>query len=185
MRRMLQGLLVIISAVVFLALFFGCGQAGKKNRIPGTIEIETATGEKSNLLAPAVAQAGRDFKVTIYTYGGGCESQGDSENTAIVKVYDFTTATSLSSVCTMQLKLFPHTVTLRFAKPGEAIIKIVGQRDVNSGFWRRRPFVRDHRLTVTKDHLQRPEDVRRWASQAQFATIYSSKIGAASSNSVG
>jgi hypothetical protein len=149
----------MISAVVCLFLFFGCGQSGKKNRIPGTIEIETATGKESNLLAPAVVQAGRDFKVTITTYGGGCESKGGeevtvSENTAIVEVYDFTTATSLSSVCTMPLLHFPHTVTLRFEKPGEAIIKIVGQRELNSGIWRGRSFVREHSLTVTTDEIK-------------------------------
>ena len=159
MRRMLQRILIVIYAVICLLLFFGCGQTGKENRIPGAIEIETATGKESNLLAPAVAQAGRDFKVTISTYGGGCESKGGeevtvSENTAIVEVYDFTTATSLSSVCTLQLKQFPHTVTLRFEKPGEAIIKIVGQREVNSSIWRRRSFVREHRLTVTTDEIK-------------------------------
>src|SRR5262245_25219481 len=147
---MLQRLLVMSSAVVCLLLFFGCEQGRKGKRIPGTIEFETATGKESKLLAPALAQAGRDFKVTIYTYGGGSESQGDeevtvSENTATVKVYDFTTATSSSSLCTLQLKLFPHTVTLRFAKPGEAIIKVVGQREVNNSIWRRRSFIREHR----------------------------------------
>jgi hypothetical protein len=156
---MLQRILIVIHAVICLLLFFGCGQTGKENRIPGTIEFETARGKESNLLAPAVAQAGRDFKVTIYTYGGGCESKGSeevtvSENNAIVEVYDFTTATSLSSFCTMQLKQFPHTVTLRFEKPGEAIIKFVGQRVVNSSIWRRRSFVLEHSLKVTTDEIK-------------------------------
>lgn len=156
---MLQRLLVMTLAVVCLFLFFGCGQAGKKKRIIGTIEYETAAGKMSKVLAPAVAQAGRDFKVTINTYGGGCESKGGeevtvSENTAIVEVYDFTTATSLSSVCTMPLLQFAHIVTLRFEKPGEAIIKFVGRREANSGIWRRRSFVIEHRLTVTTDEIK-------------------------------
>jgi len=159
MRRIHQRLLVMISAVACLLLFFGYCQARKERRVPSTIEYETTTGKQSKLLAPAVAQVSKDFKVTIYTYGGGCESQGDeevtvSENTATVKVYDFTTATSLFSVCTMQLKHFPHIVTLRFAKPGEAIIKIVGQRKVNDSIWRRRSFVREHRLMVTTDEIK-------------------------------
>ena len=159
MKRILQRLLVMSSAVVCLLLFFGCGQARKEKRVPGTIEFETATGKESNLLAPAVVQVGKDFKVTIYTYGGGCESIGNeevtvSENTATVKVYDFTTATSSSSVCTLQLKLFPHTVTLRFAKPGEAIIKIVGRRGGNISIWRRGSFVREHHLMVTTDEIK-------------------------------
>ena len=37
------------------------------------------------MLAPAVAQAGRDFKVTINTYGGGCESKGGEEVTVSEK----------------------------------------------------------------------------------------------------
>ena len=149
-------LLVTLLAGVLSTLFIGCGTTpvGTPVRIPGVIECETATGKLSHLVAPTVVQADKDFKITFHTYGGGSKSKGGeevyiTENNATVEVYDFTTATSLSSVCTMQLKLFPHTVTLRFAKPGEAIIKIVGQREVNSGIWRRRSFVREHRLMVT------------------------------------
>jgi hypothetical protein len=138
-------------------LLVGCGSAHShtKVRIPGTIEIETAAeGKQSNLVAPTMAQAGKDFQITIHTFGGGCESKGGeevtvSENTATVNVYDFTTATSLSSVCTDPLLIFEHTVTLRFTKPGVATIKIVGQREVNSSIWRTRSYVREHRLMVT------------------------------------
>src|SRR5262245_64272118 len=89
----------------------------------------------SHLVAPSVVQADKDFKITFYTYGGGCESIGGeevyvSDNSARVKVYDFTTATSLTSVCTTQLKMFDHTVNLRFTKPGPATVKIVGNREV-------------------------------------------------------
>ena len=45
MRIMLQRLLTMTSAVVCLFLLFGCGQARKEKRIPGTIEFETATGK--------------------------------------------------------------------------------------------------------------------------------------------
>jgi hypothetical protein len=150
---LLATLLVATSA----KLLVGCSSAQSHTKVPvpGTIEIETAAGGKeSYLAAPTVAQAGKDFQITIHTYGGGCESKGGeevtvSENTATVRVYDFTTATSLSSVCTLPLLIFEHAVTLRFTKPGVATIKIVGQREVNSSIWRKRSFVREHRLMVT------------------------------------
>jgi hypothetical protein len=97
MRRMLQRLLVMISAVVWFSLLFGCGQARREQelislrapeekRVPSTLE--------PGLLAPTIVQANRDFNIEFTTFGGGCDRKGDedvivSERAATVKVYDF------------------------------------------------------------------------------------------------
>src|SRR5262245_25037936 len=150
-------LFITLLAGVMSNLFVGCSAApsGTKVRVPGVIEYDTATGKMSHLVAPSVVQADKDFKITFYTYGGGCESIGGeevyvSDNSARMNVYDFTTATSLSSICIAPLKMFDHTVNLRFTKPGPATVKIVGNRTVNDSIWRNRSFVLEHRLTVTK-----------------------------------
>jgi len=43
-------------------------------------------------------------------------------------VYDFTTATQPEVACTTMLKRLPHTATLRFSTPGEALIQVWGRR---------------------------------------------------------
>jgi hypothetical protein len=43
-------------------------------------------------------------------------------------VYDLTTATQPDVACTAVLKRLPHTATLRFTQPGEALIRIWGRR---------------------------------------------------------
>ncbi len=101
---------------------------------------------------PASVRANRDFQITVSTFGGGCERGGDTgvimtETTATLMVYDLTTATRPGVVCTMILKRMPHTVTLRFAKPGEATIRVWGRR-VKSGMSAGEPLVIERRVLV-------------------------------------
>jgi hypothetical protein len=89
-----------------------------------------AVGDQNEVvIAPAAARVSEDFKVTINTFGGGCESKGDEgvilrEDSATVMVYDFTVATRPGVVCPAIAQTFPHTVTLQFSKAGEAVIRI-------------------------------------------------------------
>lgn len=101
-------------------------------RVPGIIDFH-ADGTSGVLTAPDTVQAGEEFQITITTYGGGCERAGDTsvimaDASAAVMVYDFTTATHPGVVCTAILKRMPHDVTLRFAKPGAAVIQVWGRR---------------------------------------------------------
>lgn len=105
------------------------------------------------LVAPAAVRAGEDFQVTITTTGGGCERAGDtgvivSENGATVMVYDFTTATHPGVACTMIFKQLRHTVTLRFTKPGEALIRVWGRRVGSDTPPVGAPAVLERRVTV-------------------------------------
>lgn len=83
--------------------------------------------------APAAVQAGQSFEVTINTFGGGCDSAGDTEvvlaaDGATLTVYDLTTATSADVVCPAILLRLPHVVTLQFDEPGEKLLSVVGRR---------------------------------------------------------
>jgi len=85
------------------------------------------------IIAPRAVSVGEDFQVTITTSGSGCDREGDTgviitESGANVMVYDFTVATHPGVICTAILKRMPHTVTLRFTKPGEAVIRVWGRR---------------------------------------------------------
>lgn len=88
---------------------------------------------EDTLIAPSSVSVGQDFQVTVTTSGSGCEREGDTgvilaENSANVMVYDFTAATHPGVACTMIFKRLPHTATLRFTKPGEAVIRVWGRR---------------------------------------------------------
>jgi hypothetical protein len=85
------------------------------------------------LAAPTTVLANKDFQVTITTTGSGCEREGDtsviiSEDSATVMVYDFTMATRPGVACSLVLKRLRHTATLRFTKPGMALIRVWGRR---------------------------------------------------------
>ena len=101
-------------------------------RLPGIVDFGSDR-TKDVLTAPDVVRVNEDFNVTITTFGGGCERKGDASvvitaTGAAVMVYDFTEATYPDVVCTGVVKRLPHTVTLRFEKPGAAVIQIWGRR---------------------------------------------------------
>ena len=49
------------------------------------------------------------------------------QNGASITVYDFTTATGPGVVCTMIMKTFTHTATLKFEQPGEILLRVWGR----------------------------------------------------------
>ena len=90
-------------------------------------------GTKDVVSAPNTVRVHEDFPVKITTYGNGCDREGDNgviitRTGATVMVYDFTAATRPDVICTAVIKRLPHTVTLRFERPGEALIRIWGRR---------------------------------------------------------
>ena len=101
----------------------------REARVLGLVDERLA----DTLVAPSAVSVGEDFQITVTTSGSGCEREGDTgvivtENSATVMVYDFTAATHPGVACTMIFKRMPHTVTLRFTKPGEAVIRVWGRR---------------------------------------------------------
>ena len=121
-------------------------------RVPGVIDFGRE-GEKDVLGAPTAVRVGEDFEVKIVTFGGGCDREGDTsviylQTGAAVMVYDLTTATHPRVICPAVVKRMPHTVKLRFEKPGEALIQIWGRRVGADAPLFGRPAVVEHRVTV-------------------------------------
>lgn len=82
------------------------------------------------LLAPDTVRAGTDFQVTATTLGGGCERAGETEaqvsgGVATITPFDYT---EIGVDCPDILRHLPHTATLRFAAPGEAVVRVQGRR---------------------------------------------------------
>ena len=146
--------------IPLLLLFFGFAAADPGTRpptpdealVPGIIDSINDT-MKDVLSAPSTVRVGEDFKVTITTFGGGCEREGDttvimSAIGANVIVYDITAATNPKVVCTAVIKRLPHTVTLRFEKPGQALIRVWGRKIGGGTDPFGAPAVLEHRVTI-------------------------------------
>lgn len=100
--------------------------------VPGVIGFDDKQLSDA-IAAPQIVQVNKDFQISVTTSGNGCVSAADTqvilmEMSADVFVYDFTTATRPGIACTMILKSLPHNATLRFTKPGEAVIRVWGRR---------------------------------------------------------
>ena len=125
-----------LPALVALAVLFSATAAQRNSapeaRILGLIDVSPAARSEV-ITAPASVKVGEEFLVTVFTSGGGCERAGEAsvvlgENEANVMVYDMTVATRPNVACTMIYKRMPHPATLKFTKPGEAVIRVWGRR---------------------------------------------------------
>jgi len=104
--------------------------ATNEARVLGIIDYN---GTSQNVItAPSSVKPGKEFDVQIRTQGGGCEREGDTTVVlmpagASITVYDFTTATKPGVACTMIMKTFTHTVTMKFDQPGEMLLRVWGR----------------------------------------------------------
>lgn len=104
--------------------------ATNEARVLGIIDYN---GTSQNVItAPSSVKPGKEFDVQIKTQGGGCEREGDTtvvlmQAGASITVYDFTTATKPGVACTMIMKTFTHTVTMKFDQPGEMLLRVWGR----------------------------------------------------------
>lgn len=76
-----------------------------------------------------LVQSGRRVDVSVISYGGGCERQGDTEVVvtgldAMVTPFDFTDVDA--QVCTQVLKSFDHRVSIEFPAAGTGTIRVRG-----------------------------------------------------------
>lgn len=101
-------------------------------RLPGALEFgQESTREVVSM--PDTISVNEPFQIVIMTFGNGCEQPGDTgvvmtASGATLLPYDLTSAVDPGAVCSAVIKRLPHTVTLRFDRPGEALIRIWGRR---------------------------------------------------------
>ncbi len=116
-------------AVVLAACAASPGEQEPEDRRVGILRLYQ-TEPPAALVAPDTVRAGVDFQVSATTLGGGCERAGETEvdvqgGVATMTPYDYT---ARSASCTDILRYLPHTVVLRFATPGEAVVRLLGRR---------------------------------------------------------
>jgi hypothetical protein len=116
--------------------------------------IDFGTQGSTNVVnAPSTVAVGEEFKFTITTFGGGCEREGTSSTIitatgASIMVYDITSAIHPGVICTAEIKRFPHSLSLRFEKPGQALIRVWGRRVGPDTPPVGIPAILEHRLTI-------------------------------------
>lgn len=76
-----------------------------------------------------LVQVGRRVDVSVISYGGGCERQGDTEVVVtgldvMVTPFDFTDTDA--QVCTNVLKSFDHKASVEFPTAGTGTIRVRG-----------------------------------------------------------
>ncbi|HJQ19188.1 MAG TPA: hypothetical protein VJ867_02495 [Gemmatimonadaceae bacterium] len=99
--------------------------------------IEYQAGDQSvaSITAPDTVQVSAPFSVSVKSYGGGCERQGETEvnaGAAVVEIlpYDYTEGVE----CTDLLRTFDHVATVHFSAVGTDTLVFRGRRDVGGGF---------------------------------------------------
>lgn len=119
----------------FLALLAACEPATEpgplEERVVGVIAVAGDTTTRV-LVVPDSARVGVGFEVTVTTFGGGCDRAGEIEAeirglVATLHPYDYTRKDG-GAVCEPGVRRLPRTTTLRFAEPGNALIRMQGRR---------------------------------------------------------
>ena len=105
-------------------------------------------GDPARVTVPQTVAAGVPFTVRVSSYGGGCVRSGGTDvsgqgNTVDVRPYDLRT-TGENVVCTSDLKMYDHDVTLSLPTPGTGTIRIHGRRLPGD-----EPVVIERTVTVT------------------------------------
>ena len=104
-------------------------------------------GDVTTVTLPESARVGEPVRVTATAFGGGCVSQRGTESAAsglMAEVRPLRVEISdPDTFCTMELRIFEHATVLRFAEPGEALVRVIGIARPGDT-----PFVAERRLTV-------------------------------------
>lgn len=108
----------------------GGANPGQDGRVLGTVQFYN---DPVVIELPQRVVRGVGFTVTVWSYGGGCISRGDTQvelGTMQARILPSDHDVSLTfmgpRVCTLELRLFEHSATVRFDQAGVASVAIRG-----------------------------------------------------------
>ena len=140
-NRSPTGLALGRGAALLLVGMAGCRSSTEPEPSPdvGVVDFYDQ-GPAGVIDAPASVRAGRDFTVTVRTFGGGCVSAAGAAVTyhraaperAVVVPYD-NSRVPPGTMCTEALARPARDLTLRFVTPGTATIRVEGRRQPEGG----------------------------------------------------
>ncbi|HEY0735724.1 MAG TPA: hypothetical protein VGD69_12510 [Herpetosiphonaceae bacterium] len=144
MRKLRLGCLLVLSACVLSACV--PRQAVITKQVVGQIPSDRVPDQV--IRAPATAPVNQRITLTVNTYGSStCRTAGGANVevvglTAIITPFDRLPVGDV--MCTDDLRSHPRTVNVRFAEPGEALIRVIGQS------FDGRQTVTEQRITITQ-----------------------------------
>ena len=94
--------------------------------------LTTLSGQPS-ITAPDTVAVNAAFTVTVYTAGGGCTRQGETETSvaglvAELRPFEYYINPSAAIACTADFRSLPHTASVTFAQTGRATIRAIGRK---------------------------------------------------------
>ncbi len=123
---------VVPLAAASLLLLSACGSILEpvETRLMGTL---VHYGNPVSIQVPDSAAVGVPFEVRMTTFGGGCESRGDTEalvggRHALIIPYDNSTSNP-DGACPDILHAFEHQVALSFESAGDAQVTVRGRKE--------------------------------------------------------
>ena len=127
--------LIPIAAAAALLLISACSLLLPERSAEEQPAVLEHYGDPARVSVPDSARAGEPFTVELASYGGGCVRKGRTDvanegMTADIRPFDYHN-TARNVVCTAELSLYRHDVTVRFDRPGTATIRVHGRRMPN------------------------------------------------------
>jgi hypothetical protein len=102
-----------------------------ERREPGIIDIYPDGSGSGVLQLPEEIRAGVGFQATVTTFGSSscnrADGAGVSQSGRVAEIVPYDLQASGGTDCTADLHAFPRTVTLRFATPGDAVVRVRGR----------------------------------------------------------
>ena len=129
--RMVGQRATLVPLAAALLALSGCDALDDRwERTLGTID-PSGRGPMSPLIAPAHVKAGAEFTVIVATVGSSTCTRADGAEVRVIglfaEIVPYDRRAPAGTACTDDLASNPHEVRLRFAKPGEATIRVVGR----------------------------------------------------------
>ena len=124
------------ATLVGCSLLLGCqNPTGAYQTVIGTIDVGVATSP-GVIQGPATGSVGERLEFTVSTFGNSCISSLGANVVvdgllATVTPYDREYRGPIA--CLDYLKAYPRTVTVSFAQPGNAIVRVQGRSDNKNG----------------------------------------------------
>lgn len=146
MRNLRLVCLLMLSACCLSAC--GLPKALTTEQVVGSIPNDTPASEV--IQAPATAAVNQPITLTINTYGSSSCTTPDGAQvevdglTATITPLDRVPRPNSNVACTADLAARPRTVTVTFAEPGEALIRVIGQGFENA------QTIKEQRMTITQ-----------------------------------
>ncbi len=125
--------LALTAGVVLGAACTGSGDFATEPRLEARRGVIQFFEDTVRITLPDTVSANVAANISVLTHGGGCISQGETRVSvdgllAVIEPFD-SIVVGDDLVCTLELRVFTHTVLLQFGQTGIATARVIGIRE--------------------------------------------------------